>query len=56
MNKDKDCDICGGELEIEHHYNRIELVCEDCGRIIDSEEVAEAQEKDDLDEELDVME
>lgn len=44
MDNSEDCDICGGELEIEYHYKRRELVCQDCGSILDSDTFGEGME------------
>lgn len=44
MDDTEDCELCGGDLEVEFHYKRRELICQDCGAILDSEGFGEEME------------
>jgi len=54
MNEDKKCEVCGGETEVEFHFKRRELVCKECGSILDGEAFGEEMEPEE--EDLEVME
>lgn len=56
LNADDQCPLCKGELEVEYFHDRRELVCIDCGEIIDSEEIVETEEELSVDENYPVME
>lgn len=56
LDADNDCPLCGGELEVENFHSRRELVCRDCGEIIDSEQIGEAEEELSVDKNYPVME
>jgi transcription initiation factor TFIIIB Brf1 subunit/transcription initiation factor TFIIB len=54
MDDSEKCDVCGGELEVEYHYKRRELVCKDCGAILDHDYFGEEMEPQESD--MEVME
>ena len=56
LDTDNDCPLCSGELEVEYFHDRRELVCRTCGKIIDSEEIAEEEEELSIDSNYPVME
>lgn len=55
MTKYEECYLCSGEVEPEVVAGHKEWVCQECGNIIDSEEVIEEQEEY-VDDDVEVME
>lgn len=52
MDDSEDCELCGGELEVEYHFKRRELVCRDCGAILDTDYFGEEMEPEEDDGEV----
>jgi len=55
MSEQDDCYHCGGDVEVEVVGDFKDSVCQDCGIMIDSDEVVEEQEEY-INEDVEVME
>ena len=55
MTEYEECYDCGGDVEVEVVGQYKDLVCQDCGLIVDSNEIVEEQQKY-IEDDLEVME
>lgn len=56
MSKYEECYLCSGEVDSEVVAGYKEWVCQECGNIVDSNEIIEEQEHYEEDNDVEVME